>query len=100
MIKTFADKQTEEFYVTGKSRRLPPDIARRALRKLTALEPPNRSSTSECHPETGCMRLKAIALVSTPSPSTTSGGSAFGSRMATPTTSRYATTTSDEVTKT
>ncbi len=37
MIKTFADKQTEEFYVTGKSRRLPPDIARRALRKLTAL---------------------------------------------------------------
>ena len=38
MIKTFADKQTEEFYVTGKSRRLPPDIARRALRKLTALD--------------------------------------------------------------
>ncbi|MDZ4179840.1 MAG: type II toxin-antitoxin system RelE/ParE family toxin [Coriobacteriia bacterium] len=37
MIKTFADKQTEQFYVTGKSRRLPPDIARRALRKLTAI---------------------------------------------------------------
>jgi toxin HigB-1 len=38
MIKTFADKQTEDFWVTGKLRRLPPDIARRALRKLTALD--------------------------------------------------------------
>ena len=37
MIKTFADKPTEQFYVTGRSRRLPPDIARRALRKLTAV---------------------------------------------------------------
>jgi proteic killer suppression protein len=38
MIKTFADKHTEDFWVTGKLRRLPPDIARRALRKLTALD--------------------------------------------------------------
>ena len=38
MIKSFADKQTEQFWVTGKSRRLPPDIARRALRKLTAVD--------------------------------------------------------------
>ena len=38
MIKSFADKQTEQLWVTGKSRRLPPDIARRALRKLTAIE--------------------------------------------------------------
>jgi len=37
MIKTFADKQTEDFWVTGKPRRLPSDIARRALRKLTAI---------------------------------------------------------------
>jgi len=37
VIKSFADKQTEEFWVTGKLRRLPPDIARRALRKLTAI---------------------------------------------------------------
>ena len=38
MIKTFADKQTEQFYVTGTSRRLPPDIERRALRKLAMLD--------------------------------------------------------------
>lgn len=38
MIKTFADKQTEQFWLTGKLRRLPPDIARRALRKLSAVD--------------------------------------------------------------
>ncbi len=38
VIKTFADKQTEQFYVTGKSRRVPPDVARRVLRKLTAID--------------------------------------------------------------
>ena len=37
MIKTFADKQTEVFWVIGKSRRVPPDLARRALHKLTAI---------------------------------------------------------------
>lgn len=34
MIKTFADRQTRELYLTGKSKRLPPAIARRAARKL------------------------------------------------------------------
>lgn len=34
MIKTFADRHTQELYVTGKSRRFPPDVARRAMRKL------------------------------------------------------------------
>jgi proteic killer suppression protein len=38
MIKSFADKQTEQFWLTGKLRRLPPDLARRALRKLTAVD--------------------------------------------------------------
>ena len=37
MIKTFADKQTEQFWVSGTLRRLPPDIVRRAMRKLTAI---------------------------------------------------------------
>lgn len=34
MIKTFADKCTQELYLTGKSRRFPPQILRRAIRKL------------------------------------------------------------------
>ena len=38
MIQTFADKQTEEFYVSGHSTRLPADIVERALRKLSYLD--------------------------------------------------------------
>lgn len=34
MIKTFADQFTQALYVTGKSRRFPPDIVKRAVRKL------------------------------------------------------------------
>lgn len=38
MIKTFADRQTEELFVTGESRRMPPGIARRARRKLEYID--------------------------------------------------------------
>ena len=34
MIKTFADRQTQLLYVSGKSKRFPPDIATRAIRRL------------------------------------------------------------------
>jgi toxin HigB-1 len=34
MIRTFADRPTHELYATGKSKRFPADIARRAARKL------------------------------------------------------------------
>ncbi len=34
MIKTFADRRTQELYVTGKAKRLPAELARRAARKL------------------------------------------------------------------
>ncbi len=34
MIKTFADSHTENLFVTGRSKRLPPDVVRRARRKL------------------------------------------------------------------
>jgi proteic killer suppression protein len=34
VIKTFADKRTQELYLTGKAKRFPPDVARRAARKL------------------------------------------------------------------
>jgi len=38
MIKTFADRHTKEPYDTGKSKRLPPEIWKRALRKLEYLD--------------------------------------------------------------
>ena len=34
MIKTFADKRTQELYLTGKAKRFPPDVAARTARKL------------------------------------------------------------------
>lgn len=34
MIKTFADRRTQELYATGKAKRVPADLAKRAARKL------------------------------------------------------------------
>ena len=34
MIKTFADRRTEDLFVTGAAKRVPADVTRRALRKL------------------------------------------------------------------
>ena len=34
VIQTFADKHTKELYETGRSRRVPPDVLSRAIRKL------------------------------------------------------------------
>ena len=38
MIKRFADRRTQELYSTGRSRRFPPDIAKRAMRKLEYID--------------------------------------------------------------
>jgi proteic killer suppression protein len=38
VIKTFADRHTQRLYATRKSRRFPPDICRRAARKLEYLD--------------------------------------------------------------
>jgi proteic killer suppression protein len=34
VIKTFADRRTQELYATGKGKRIPADVAKRAARKL------------------------------------------------------------------
>jgi toxin HigB-1 len=34
MIKTFADRRTRDLYVTGKAKRIPTDVAKRAARKI------------------------------------------------------------------
>lgn len=38
MIRSFADKVTEGFYITGKGVKLPPDIRKAAIRKLDYLD--------------------------------------------------------------
>ncbi len=37
MIRSFASSETERFFATGKSRRLPPEIRKRAAVRLTQL---------------------------------------------------------------
>jgi proteic killer suppression protein len=37
MIRTFADAQTERFFTTGRSKHFPPDVLRRAGKRLTQL---------------------------------------------------------------
>ena len=34
MIKTFADNETQQLYIKGKSKRLPSDLTKRAIRRL------------------------------------------------------------------
>lgn len=38
MIESFASAETERLFATGKSRRLPPDILRRTVMRLTQLD--------------------------------------------------------------
>jgi toxin HigB-1 len=38
VIKTFADRRTQELYATGKAKRFPSDVAKRAARKLEYLD--------------------------------------------------------------
>ena len=38
MIKTFADRHTQELYATGRSKRFPADIVKRAARKLEYID--------------------------------------------------------------
>ena len=38
VIKTFADRHTQELYATGKSTRFPADIIRRAVRRLEYID--------------------------------------------------------------
>jgi len=42
VIKNFSKPETERLFVTGKSRRLPPDIFRRAVMRLTQLDAATR----------------------------------------------------------
>ena len=42
VIRNFADTETKRFFAAGKSRRLPPEILRRAVMRLTQLDAATR----------------------------------------------------------
>jgi len=57
MIRSFADVETEHFYATGKSRRLPAEIHKRAAMRLTQLDAATRIDDLRLPPSN---RLEAL----------------------------------------
>ena len=57
MIRSFADAETERFYTTGKSRRLPTEIRTRAGMRLTQLNAAHRIEDLRLPPSN---RLEAL----------------------------------------
>jgi proteic killer suppression protein len=57
MIRSFADAETERFFVTGRSRRLPRDIMRRAVMRLRQLDAATRVDDLRLPPSN---RLEAL----------------------------------------
>ena len=58
MIKSFADRATEELFRTGKTKRVPVDVSRRALRKLEAIDVATQLADLRVPPENRLHALK------------------------------------------
>ena len=68
MIQTFASTETEQFFSTGKSRRLAPEILKRAAMRLTQLNgatciedlrfPPSNRLEALSHDRNGCWSIR------------------------------------------
>jgi proteic killer suppression protein len=59
MIRTFSSAETEHFYRTGKSRRLPPNILKRAAMRLTQLDAATRIEDLRLPPSNHLQALEA-----------------------------------------
>lgn len=59
MIRTFASDETERFFRTGTTRRLPPEIRRRAAMRLTQLDAATRVDDLRIPPSNRLEALKA-----------------------------------------
>jgi len=58
MIKTFADRQTQQLYTTGQSRRLSSNLIRRAIRRLEYIDLASRLSDLKIPPSNRLHALK------------------------------------------
>ena len=80
MIRSFADKETEMVFVNGKSKRLPPDVVRRAIRRLEYIH----FATSLNDLRVDCMHYSVIEKGNTQFQSMINGASAFDLSMVMP----------------
>ena len=53
MIQSFSCAETEQLFAIGKSRRLPPDILKRAVMRLTQLDAATQVEDLRMPPRTG-----------------------------------------------
>jgi len=88
VIKTFADKRTKELYESGKSKRFPPGIWERALRKLEYLDLATNATDLSALPSNRLHKLEETGLGSIQFLSTTNGECAFDLKRAMRTTLR------------
>jgi proteic killer suppression protein len=58
MIQTFADRETQQLFVTGKTKRLPPNLIRRALRRLEYIDLANELGDLKVPPSNRLHALK------------------------------------------
>jgi proteic killer suppression protein len=58
MIKSFADKETQWLFIKGKSKQLPPDLIRRAIRRLEYLHLATRLDDLKAPPSNRLHALK------------------------------------------
>jgi proteic killer suppression protein len=59
VIRSFRDSRTEQLWLTGKSRKLPPEVIRPALRKLLLVDLAGRSDDLRVPPGNRLEALKA-----------------------------------------
>jgi len=59
MIKTFRDRHTRDLYVTGKSKKLPADLSRRAMRRLEYIDLAQQLTDLRVPPSNRLHALKA-----------------------------------------
>jgi plasmid maintenance system killer protein len=88
VIKTFADRRTKELYDSGKSKRFPPGVWERALRKLEYLDLATSVNDLKLPPSNRLHKWSEIGLDSIRFPLTTNGEYAFDLKMAMRTTLR------------
>ena len=86
MIRSFADKETERLFATGATRRLPQDIVRRALSRLKYLDIATSAEDLRDRSPITWSFFPVTGPDNGASASTTSGGCAFTSRTAMPST--------------
>lgn len=98
MIQSFADAETERFFATGRSRRFPPEIRRRAVKRLTQLNAAARLEDLRLPPSNQLEALKGDRKGQYSIRINDNGDSAFGSTKATRTALKLSITTDLEAT--